>query len=55
MDPRYQGANQGAPRKGNPLPPPLGVIEVIYKAPKGSTITQRGLLTVALVGDCLGE
>ena len=31
-----QGTDQGAQQRGNPLPPPLGVIEVIHAAPKGS-------------------
>ena len=55
VDPRHQGADQGAPRKGDPLPPPLGVIEVIHAAPKGSTITRKGMLIVAPMGDCSGE
>ena len=41
--------------KGNPLPLPLGVIEVIHADLRGSTITKRGVLTVALTRDCLGE
>ena len=55
VDSRNQGAEQGAFRKGNPLPPPLGVIEVIHAAPKGSKITKRGVLTVAPARDCLGK
>ena len=55
MDPRNQGVDQGATLKGNPLPPPLGVIEVIHAAPMGSTMTRRGVLTVAPVGDCMIE
>ena len=51
-DPRNQGADQGAMLKGNPLPPPLGVIEVIHVASKGLTMTRRGVLTVVPVGDC---
>ena len=52
MDPRNQGTDQGATRKGNPLPPPLGVIEEIHAASKGSTMTRRGVLTVAQMEDC---
>ena len=52
VDPGNQVVEQGAMRRGNPLPPPLGVIEVIHAAPKGSTMTKREVLTVALVGDC---
>ena len=55
VDSRNQGAEQGALRKENPLPLPLGVIEVIHVAPRGLTITRRGVLTVALVGDCSGK
>jgi len=36
VDPRNQEAGQGAWPRGNPLPPPLGVIEVIHAAPRGS-------------------
>ena len=46
VDSRTQGTGQGAQQKGNPLPPPLGVIEVIYAALKGTTVTRNGVLTV---------
>ena len=46
VDSRTQGTGQGAQQKGNPLPPPLGVIEVIYVAFKGTTVTRNGVLTV---------
>ena len=52
VDPRNQGADQGVLRKGNPLSPPLGVIKVIHAASKSSTMTRRGVLIVAPVGDC---
>ncbi|XP_050242539.1 uncharacterized protein LOC126691563 [Quercus robur] len=38
--------DQGAQQKGNPLLPPLGVIEVIHAAPR-SAVTIRRVLTVA--------
>ena len=47
VDSRNQGAGQGAPQKGNPLPLPLGVIEVINVAPKNTAVTRKGVLTVA--------
>ena len=47
VDSGNRGADHGAQQKGNPLPPPLGVIEVIHAAPKGTTITKRGVLIVA--------
>ena len=52
VDSGHQVAEQGAARRGNPLPPPLGVIEVIHAVPKGSTMTRRGVLIVAPVGGC---
>ena len=52
VDSGHPVAEQGAACKGNPLPPPLGVIEVIHAVPKGSTMTRRGVLTVAPVGGC---
>ncbi|XP_050258165.1 uncharacterized protein LOC126703250 [Quercus robur] len=39
-------AGQGVQQKRNPLPPPLGVIEVIHVAPRG-TAAAKGVLTVA--------
>ena len=42
----------GAQQKGNPLPPPLGVIEVIHAAPRSATITRKGVLTVAPKETC---
>ena len=55
VDPKHQGTDQGALQKGSLLPPPLGMIEVIHAAPKGSTITRKGMLIVAPMGDCSGE
>ena len=49
------GADHGAQQKGNPLPPPLGVIDVIHAAPKGMTITRRGVLIVAPVENYSGD
>ena len=39
-------AGQGVQRKRNPLPSPLGVIEVIHAASRGTTAA-KGVLTVA--------
>ena len=55
MDSENWGASHGAQQKGNPLLPPLGVIEVIHAAPRGTNITRRGVLTVALVENCSGD
>nr|XP_023895030.1 uncharacterized protein LOC112006939 [Quercus suber] len=32
----------GAQQRGNPLPPPLGVIKVIHAAPRGAAVTKKG-------------
>jgi len=50
VDPRNQEAGQGTRPWGNPLPPPLGVIEVIHAASLGTLATKRrGVLAVILV------
>ena len=41
VDPRNQEVEQGARPCGNPLPPPLGVIEVIHTAPRGSQVSKK--------------
>ena len=43
-------AGQGTQQKRNPLPPPLGVIEVIHAAPRGTAAAKR-VLTVACAGE----
>ena len=55
VDSRNRGTGQGAQQRGNPLPPPLGVIEVIHTTPRGTAIIRRGVLTVAPVGNCPGD
>ncbi|XP_050290051.1 uncharacterized protein LOC126728232 [Quercus robur] len=50
-----RGAGQGASLRGNPLPPLLGVIEVIHVAPKNLAVTGKGVLTVAPVEKYLDE
>ena len=55
MDTRNRGASHGVQQKGDPFPPPLGVIEVIHATPRGTTITRRGVLTVELVESCSEE
>ena len=50
------GAEQSAQQKGNSLPLPLGVIEVIHDAPRDTFMTRRrGMLTVVPVEDCSGK
>ena len=48
-----RGAGLGAQQKGNPLPPPLGVIEVIHVMPRGTNAVGRRVLTLASTRDCL--
>ena len=51
-----QGTRQGTQQKGNLLPPPLGIIEVIHAAPRGTTATRRrGVLAVVPAGEWSGE
>ena len=50
MDPRNQKAGHGTRPRGNPFPPPLGVIEVIHVASRDNLVTRRrGVLAVVLV------
>ena len=41
MEPRTQETRQGTLPRENPLPPPLGVIEVIHAVSKGTLVTQK--------------
>ena len=51
-----QGTGQGTQQRGNPLPPLLGIIEVIHATPRGTTATRRrGVLAVVLVRECSDE
>ena len=56
VDSGNRGTGQGAQQRENPLPPPLGVIEVIHVASKGIVVTRRkGALAVVPVEDCSGK
>ena len=56
MDLGDRDTRQGAQQRGNPPPPPLGVIEVIHAALRDAAMAgSRGMLIVAPVGNCLGE
>ena len=47
---RYlKSSMQGAQQRGNPLPPPLGVNEVIHVAPRSTAVTKKGVLAVVPV------
>ena len=52
VESKNRGAGLGAQQKGNPLPPPLGVIEVIHAALRGTNAAGRRVLAVASTGDC---
>ena len=43
MDLGNRGTRQGAQQRGNLLPPPLGVIEVIHTAPRGCDREERSV------------
>ena len=56
VDPRNQEADQGTRPRGNPLPPPLGVMEVIHAASRGTWVSKkRGMLTVVPVENCMDK
>ena len=56
MDLRNQEVRQGTRPQENPLPSPLGVIEVIYVVSMGTLATRRrGVLAVVSVESCLDE
>ena len=52
VDPGNRDAGYGPQQKGNPLPLPLRVIEVIHAVPRGATITRKGVLTMAPKENC---
>ena len=41
VDTGNQGIEQGTQQRGNPFPPPLGIIEVIHAAPRGTVAIRR--------------
>ena len=56
VDLRNQEAGQGIQPWGNPLPPLLGVIEVIHVVSRSTLVTKRrGVLVVVPVESCLDE
>ena len=50
-----RGPRQGAQQKGNPLSPPLGVIEVIHAVPRGTNTAEMRVSTMASIGDFLED
>ena len=56
VDPRNQETRQGTRPQRNPLPPPLGVIEVIHATSRDTLVTRRkGVLTMVLMESCQDE
>ncbi|XP_030924890.1 uncharacterized protein LOC115951904 [Quercus lobata] len=56
VDLRNQKAGQGTRPRGNALPPPVGVIEVIHVALRYTMVSKRrGILAVVLVEGCSGR
>ena len=55
IDSGNQGTGQGAQHRGNPLPPPLGVIEVIHVVSRSTAVTRKGVLTIVSVENFLDE
>ena len=51
VDLRNQEAGQGTQPRGNLLPPPLGVIEVIYATSRGTLVTKRRRVLVESCSD----
>ncbi|XP_050255263.1 uncharacterized protein LOC126701186 [Quercus robur] len=52
VDSGNRDADHGVQQKGNPLPPPLGVIKVIHAASRSAATTRRGVLTVTPKETC---
>ena len=48
-----RGTGLGAQQKGNPFPPPLGVIVVIHAVPRGTNIARMRVSVVAFTGNFL--
>ena len=51
VDSADQNSGQGVQQRRNPLPPPLGVIEVIHAAPRGTTAAKRVLTMACTEGE----
>ena len=50
-----KGTGQGAQQRGNPLPSPLGVIEVIHAAPRSAAVTKKGAFIIVPIENYLDE
>ena len=52
---RNRGLGLGAQKRGNPIPPPLGIIEVIHAVPGSTNTAGTKVSTVASTGDFLKD
>ena len=53
VEPRNQGPGLRAQQKGNPIPPPLGIIEVIHAVLGSMNIVGMRVSTLAFIEDFL--
>ena len=53
MESGNRGAGLGAQQKGNPFPPPLGVIEVIHAVSRGMNTARMRVSVVVSTGNFL--
>ena len=51
VEPRNRGPRLGAQQKGNPIPPPLGIIEVIHAVLGSTNIVGTRVSTLAFIED----
>ena len=51
VEPGNRGPGLGAQQRGNPVPPPLGIIKVIHAMSGSKNVVRTRLSTVASAGD----
>ena len=51
VEPENRGPGLGAQQRGNHVPPPLGIIEVIHAVPRSKNAVETKVSTVASTGD----
>ena len=51
VEPGNRGPGLGAQQKGNPIPSPLGIIEVIHAVPGNTNTVETRVSTMASTGD----
>ena len=55
VEPVNQGLGLGAQQRGNPIPPPLGIIKVIRAVPRSTNTAGTRVSTMASTGDFLED